>query len=293
MIPGVDPKVDFAFKKIFGSETNIPLLIDLLHAVLNPPPDERIVALEILNPFNIKDAVYDKQSILDIKVRDANGKLYNVEMQMTGSIAFPQRMLYYWALMYGRQLHEGEDFTELRTTISICFVNSVLFPEVPDYHLDFQLRSARHPELIFCSQQSMHVLELPKFQRTAEELVGPLDVWCYFLLHGAILDSEKLPEALKVAPVEKAMEVLAMLTKNDSEWFEYQARLMAERDQKTRFREARQGGLKDGEVIGRIHICQRLLKQPTTPSDELAALPSRELHALAEALEKQLGVAEK
>ena len=31
-------------------------------------------------------------------------------------------------------------------TISISFVNSVLFPQVPDYHLDFQLRSSRHPD---------------------------------------------------------------------------------------------------------------------------------------------------
>jgi PD-(D/E)XK nuclease family transposase len=39
MIPGLDPKVDYAFKKVFGSEANTPILLDLLDAVLKPPPD--------------------------------------------------------------------------------------------------------------------------------------------------------------------------------------------------------------------------------------------------------------
>jgi hypothetical protein len=42
--------VDYAFKKVFGSETTTPILADLLHAVLKPA--HRIVELPILNPFN-------------------------------------------------------------------------------------------------------------------------------------------------------------------------------------------------------------------------------------------------
>ena len=34
MKPGIDPKVDYAFKKVFGSESNTDLLTDLLEAVL-------------------------------------------------------------------------------------------------------------------------------------------------------------------------------------------------------------------------------------------------------------------
>ncbi|MBI4861517.1 MAG: PD-(D/E)XK nuclease family transposase, partial [Candidatus Riflebacteria bacterium] len=34
---GIDPKVDFAFKWLFGSEANKPLLVHLLHAVLQLP----------------------------------------------------------------------------------------------------------------------------------------------------------------------------------------------------------------------------------------------------------------
>jgi predicted transposase/invertase (TIGR01784 family) len=193
MVPGIYPTVDYAFKKVFGSESDVPVLLNLLDAVLKPLPDRRIVGLEIRNPFNSKDSADDKLSILDIKARDREGRQYNVEMQMLGLGVYPQRVLYYWAALHSQQLHEGDSYGKLRPTISISFVNSVLFPDVRDHHLNFQLRSLDHPNLVFSEHQSIHVIELPKFRRSAEELVDPLDVWCYFLKHGAELDTDKEP----------------------------------------------------------------------------------------------------
>jgi predicted transposase/invertase (TIGR01784 family) len=305
MVPGLDPKVDYAFKKVFGSEANTPVLLNLLEAVLKPGPGQRLIGLDILNPFNDKEALDDKLSILDIKARDQQGRLYNVEMQMLGTPIFPQRVLYYWAVLHGQQLREDPDYAALRATISISFVNSVLFPQVPDYHLDFQLRASRHPQLLFSTQQSMHVLELPKFRRTAQELADPLDVWCYFLVHGADLDTDNLPQALRVPAVQRALEVLNMLTQNDLERQRYEARLKDQRDRSSFLKYAleeaekrrqegleqgRQEGQKEGQV-DRIHLCQRLLKLPLTPPEELLTLSLADLRAKAESLEQQLGLA--
>jgi hypothetical protein len=69
MILGIDPKVDYAFKKLFGSEGNTDLRIDLLHAVLQPPPGRLITAVELLNPFSERETLDDKLSILDVKAR--------------------------------------------------------------------------------------------------------------------------------------------------------------------------------------------------------------------------------
>jgi predicted transposase/invertase (TIGR01784 family) len=179
MALGADPKVDYAFKKVFGSEANVPVLLDLLDAVLNPPADRPLVELHIQNPFNDKQALDDKLSILDIKARDQRGQQYNIEMQMIASGVYPQRVLYYWATLHSQQLREGVDYRALQPTISISFVNGVLFPQVPDSHLDFQLRSSRHTELIFSPHQSIHLVELPKFKKKAVELASPMDVWCY------------------------------------------------------------------------------------------------------------------
>ena len=47
-------------------------------------------------------------------------------------------------------------------------------------------------------------------------------------------------------------------------------------------------GLRKGETIGRIHLCQRLLKQPASSMQELDALGLDELEALATQLESRL-----
>ena len=229
MVPGIDPKIDYAFKRLFGSEANEPLLIHLLNAVLQPPPAQRVAALEILNPFNDKEALDDKLSVVDIKARDQLGRQFNIEMQLLPYAGFPQRVLYYWARLHQRQLHESEKYEELRPTISICFVNRILFPRVPAYHLSFRLWEAVH-QVAFTDDLAIHMLELPKFTRLADELTTELDEWLYFLRYAEKLDTEALPPALRVEEIQQAMEVLAMLTQSDLERERYEARLKLERD---------------------------------------------------------------
>jgi len=45
-----DPKTDFVFKRIFGSEIHKPLLIELLNALLELSGDHRIADLQYLSP---------------------------------------------------------------------------------------------------------------------------------------------------------------------------------------------------------------------------------------------------
>jgi predicted transposase/invertase (TIGR01784 family) len=300
MIPGIDPKVDYAFKKIFGSEANTPLLRSLLEAVLQPPPDQRIGELEIRNPFNDKDYLDDKLSVLDIKVRDQRGQQYNVEMQMAGSRLYPQRVLYYWAMLHGQQLREGDDYKKLQATISISFLDGVLFPETPDYHLDFRLLSSRYPALTFSPHLAIHLVELPKFRLRADELTTPMEQWAFFLNHGSEMDLANLPAALQEGPVHRAMEVLTMMTQNEIERERYQARLKAERDRRAILIEAeeiraeaeavRAEGLIKGEIIGRIHAYQNLLKLPRTLSQELSRQTADDLQKIVSALEQKLGL---
>lgn len=108
MTPLADPKVDFAFKHVFAREQNKPLLISLLDAVLQPEAGQNIESLELLNPFNDREALDEKLSILDIKARDQNGRQFNVEMQMLAYGAFRQRALYYWGQAAPRAVTQGE-----------------------------------------------------------------------------------------------------------------------------------------------------------------------------------------
>ena len=122
MVPGIDPKVDYVFKRLFGRPPNLALPIHLLNAVLQARSAEHVlpvVELELLNPFNDKDRLDDKLSILDIKARDQSGRQFNVEMQLLFNRYFRQRVLYYWARLHQSQLQEGEDYGLLRPTLSM------------------------------------------------------------------------------------------------------------------------------------------------------------------------------
>src|SRR5947207_10220703 len=123
MVPGIDPKIDYAFKRIFGLERNSIILIHVLNAILQPRHHAPVTAIDLLNPFNEKETSDDKLSIVDLKARDQSGRQFNVEMQMLTEWVFPNRVLYYWGRLHGQQLQEGVDYKELQPTISICFVN--------------------------------------------------------------------------------------------------------------------------------------------------------------------------
>ena len=229
MIPGIDPKVDIAFKRVFGSPPWRHLTIALIDAVLQPAPWQHLVDLELLNPYTELMTLDDKLSILDIKARDDQGRLYNVEMQMVASASLSQRFLYYWSLLYDSQLVRGDDYSQLRPTISICFVNGSVFSDTGNYHHRFRLRDPTDT-LVLTDDLDIHVLELVKFQQTVENLNSPLDFWLYFLKNGASLDADALPAELDTRELQQAMEVLKMFSQDEMARELYQGRLKAERD---------------------------------------------------------------
>jgi predicted transposase/invertase (TIGR01784 family) len=93
MIVGIDPKIDYAFKYVFGREATRPILIDLLNQVLGPPLGHQILDIELLDPFNPKESPDDKLSVLDVKARDQAGRQFNVEMQVLPFPHYEKRIL--------------------------------------------------------------------------------------------------------------------------------------------------------------------------------------------------------
>jgi predicted transposase/invertase (TIGR01784 family) len=302
MIPGIDPKVDIAFKKVYGSEAWLDLTVSLVNAVLHPALQGRVVELQLLNPYSEKIALDDKLSILDIKARDDQGRLFNVEMQMVATASLPQRFLYYWAKLYSQQLSEGDDYTKLCPTISICFVNGDLFAGRVSYHSVFRLLDTED-RLCLTDDLALHVIEIPKFTRDLGDLREPLDFWLYFLKNGERLDADALPGPLDTPQIRRAMEILKMFAQNALERELYEGRLKAERDLQTletqrktleaerdqwqqRYVEAQNDV--HNSLAKRIQLCERLLGRSVSTSEELAAREVEELRGMADRLEREV-----
>jgi predicted transposase/invertase (TIGR01784 family) len=85
----INPKIDFAFKKLFRSEENKDLLISLINSIVSEK--DRKNSIELRNPYNLADYQKGKISILDIKAKDAKGHSYNIEMQIAEDLNFDKR----------------------------------------------------------------------------------------------------------------------------------------------------------------------------------------------------------
>ena len=75
----INPKVDYAFQKIFGSHQSEKILISFLNAIIYEG-ENIIESLTIVNPFNPDQIISFKDTYLDVKVVLVDGSIVVIEM---------------------------------------------------------------------------------------------------------------------------------------------------------------------------------------------------------------------
>lgn len=84
---------DLVFKAVFGRQNSTAPLRALLSAVEQDAGNPPVAEVEVLNPFNLQRDRAEKLSVIDIRARDVNGRIYAVEMQATAEQSFVGRTL--------------------------------------------------------------------------------------------------------------------------------------------------------------------------------------------------------
>ena len=308
---GIDPTVDFAFKRIFGSSDSHENTIHFLNSILN----KQIDAVEFLSPVIDKEHAEDKLSVLDLQVRANDLLNINVEMQTTVPFSLGERLAYYVATMYSRQLSEGMSYGELRDTVTNCVLSENLFPGSLPAHQVFQLVS--QDEVLFTDAIQIHTIELAKHVPILDnwEKATDLEKWGEFLTRAALMTVPQVAETFGDPIFTHAAEIVAMIAKNPSERALYDARRKAKMDEewvgkgsklaienafiegfkqgyRQGFRQGfeefvklgleegvKQGGWECSQLMSRIHAFQELLVENLA---QLKALDSPTLRALAE-----------
>lgn len=292
---GIDPKVDFAFKRMLGSPEHPAVTIHFLNAVLQLA--DPVTEVEILSPIQEKDQSADKLAVLDVLASDQHGRRLNIEMQTTLPEALCERLTYYNCLNYTRQIKKGEKYLDLRPAISICVLDKVLFREASRYHLSFRLRCDQ-TNLVFSNDLEFHTLELPKFQAASHNVssLPPIDKWAYLLKHASELEAAQLSDLLDENAFREAIGVLNMISKSEEELMLYEARLKAVRDEKAKLNyahkegreEGRKLGREEGRLAGRVQLLQELLGETQSTDAELEVLTLPELTGLVNELQARL-----
>jgi predicted transposase/invertase (TIGR01784 family) len=98
----LDPKNDYAFKRIFGTEKNQDILVHFLNDMLSFSGKNQIQSVSFLKTAQDPEIAAKKQSLVDVLCKDETGRQYIVEMQVARTPGFEKRAQYYAAKAYSR-----------------------------------------------------------------------------------------------------------------------------------------------------------------------------------------------
>ncbi len=255
----INPKTDFAFKRIFGSEQNKDILISFLNAILYEG-NSTIQNLDILNPYQAPRIRGVKDTYLDVKAVLNNQQTVIIEMQVLNVEGFEKRILYNAAKAYSMQLEIGQEYTLLNPVIALTITDFEMFSHFEkgisrfilkerEFLVDYPLYDL---ELVF--------VELPKFVKEIEEVETLTEQWIYFLKSAAKV--KEVPEKIgRVTEIRKAFEVANIATLNREELEELEQREIYIMDQRNAIKKAARQALEQGLQQGLEQGLQQGLEQ--------------------------------
>ena len=279
----ISPKVDYAFKKIFGSEQSKEILISFLNAVIYG--EKKIIqSLTILNPYNPGQAMTLKDTYLDIKAVLADGSIVVIEIQIARVSAFSKRVFYNLSKAYSNQLGIGEEYLSLTPVIAVTITDFILFNQTPDVINQFvfqeKTKKFEYPDV----ELQVIFIELPKFKKNLSELNSLSDKWIYFIKEAATLDT--IPDSLgEVSEIELALNIAnqAKMTVEELEIVDRRGIML--QDEKGRITYAEE----QGRIKQTIALAMRFLKKrfgdiPVAITSRVEDLSLKQLESLTESI---------
>ena len=239
----LDPKMDFVFKNIFGSEKNSKILISFLNATLKPK--DLITSVEIKNTDLNKGYIEDKFSRLDVKATTSNEEIINIEIQLKNEYNMIKRSLYYWSKLYSEQLNEGEDYSILKRTICINILN-FKYLKTRKFHSAYRLKEIYSNEEL-TDVAEIHFIEIPKLEDGSDEK-DMLVPWIEFLKDP---ESEKVRNLeMSIEEIRQAKDELIKMSNDDTQRELYEMRAKTLKDKISALNEAERKGMQKGMQKG-------------------------------------------
>ena len=257
----INPKTDYAFKKIFGSSESKDILISFLNAMIYEG-NSIIADLEIINP-NLPPIVQGlKDTYLDVKAKLTDGTLVIIEMQVLNVQSFGKRVLYNAAKTYAFQLQAGEGYRMLKPVIALTITDFEMFANSSNLISRFVYKEV-NTNLVYPENEiDLVFIELPKFTKEQHQLETLTDKWIYFIKYARSLTS--VPEEMVNIPeIYKAFDLANQVNLSREELEDLERREMFVYDQQGAILKANLAGIEQGREEGKreqaIEIARQLL----------------------------------
>ena len=246
----LNPKADLTFKLVFGEHPD--LVMSLLNALLPLDADGQIESVEYLTPEMVPDNPGKKNSLVDVRCKDQQGRQFVVEMQLHWSDSFRRRVILNAAKAIVREAEKAQNYTLLQPVYSLNLVNEGLSlgDASPDefYH-DYAIVNVEHSDRIIEGLRFVFI-DLKKFKpkTIAERKMAVL--WLRFLTEIDESTQEVPAELLENVETRKALEIVEKSAYTDGQLLAYDDFWMSVVDEKVIVEDAVKKGKAEGLAEG-------------------------------------------
>ena len=252
----INPLTDFGFKRLFGTEPNKKLLIDFLNVIL--PIQHRVKDLTYRNNENLGNTPLDRKAVFDLYCESEKGENFIVEMQKAKHNYFKDRSIYYASFPIQEQAQKGDWNYKLEPVYTIGILDFV-FDEDRNNDNFFHIVELKDQDCqVFYEKLKFIYLELPKFNKTIDQLNNHFDKWLFLLKH--LPDLEEPPIPLQENVFMQLFEVAQIAKFSQTEREAYENSLKYYRDMNSVIETAREEGIQEGKAQG-IQEGKQLLLQ--------------------------------
>ena len=199
----LDPKADLTFKKIFAGHPD--LLISLLNALLPLKRNQQIKSIEYLPTELVPVDPLHKDTIVDVRCRDVEGRQFVVEMQMVWTDAFKQRVLFNASKAYVSQAEMGCKYEDLQPVYSLNLVNEIFEKDMKEYKHNYHIVHDKRTKKVI-EGLCFTFIELPKFHPHTMKEKRMTVLWLRFLTEINDKTQEVPAELLESPEISKALE---------------------------------------------------------------------------------------
>lgn len=240
----LDPKADIVFKKIFGDHPN--LLKSFLNAVLPLEPGHSIIDLEYLSAEQIPQIPTFKRTIADVRCKDERGRVFIVEMQISWTDSFKQRLLFGASQAIVKQLEQGQAYTLLQPVYGLGIIAEIYEKESPTWYHHYRLVKTADATHDVIEHLQLVFIELPKFPVHSSEEKKLRLLWLRFLREIGEKTQVVDQALLDVPEISKAISLAEEAAYTPKELSAYEAYWDGVRTEKTMLLDTFESGLQEG-----------------------------------------------
>lgn len=242
----INPYTDFGFKMLFGTEMNKELLISFINSLLSGK--EVIRDLTYLNTEHLGTSEADRRAVFDVYCENERGEKILIEMQRGEQQFFKDRSLYYATFPIREQGEKGEWDYRLKAVYVIGILNFKFDSEDDNYfHHEVQLMDVCTKQ-VFYDKLTFIYLEMPKFNKSEDELVTMFDKWLFVLRNLSRLMAR--PAALQDRIFTRLFEAAEIAKFTKEQYEAYEESLKVYRDWQNTIVTAEQKGMAKGMAEG-------------------------------------------